>query len=246
MHFESDAVAVVTGAAGGIGRALAVTAAEHGLRVLLVDLDPQALERTAADLRGRSAGVATLVADVARAEDVDRIADTAFGLGPVQLVCSNAGVVAFGRAWEIPAVEWQQVMNVNFMATVHLVRAFVPRLIEAGRPAHLLVTGSMASVTARPGISPYVAAKHALLGLCETLYREFAEADVPLGVTLLMPGKVSTGMSREDYPEAITPDRTARVAFDAIARNQLFAFTHEDRIAEVDQRFTNIVGQRNP
>ena len=111
-------------------------------------------------------------------------------------------------------------MGVNFMATVHLVRAFVPRLLEAGEPAQLLVTGSMASVTARAGISPYVAAKHALLGLCESLNHELAAVNAAVGVTLLLPGKVSTGMSRADYPDAIEPDEAARIAFDAVAQRR--------------------------
>jgi short-subunit dehydrogenase len=138
------------------------------------------------------------------------------------------------------------VMGVNFMATVHLVRAFVPRLIEAGLPAQLLVTGSMASVTARAGISPYVAAKHALLGLCESLNQELADAGAGIGVTLLLPGKVATGMSREDYPDAITPDEAALIAFDAVAHGRPLAFTHADRIPEVERRFAAIVADGRP
>ena len=118
------------------------------------------------------------------------------------------------------AADWERVIGVNFMATVHLVRAFVPRLLEAGEPAQLLVTGSMASVTARAGISPYVAAKHALLGLCESLNHELAAVTAAVGVTLLLPGKVSTGMSRADYPDAIEPDEVARIAFAAVAQRR--------------------------
>jgi short-subunit dehydrogenase len=99
----------------------------------------------------------------------------------------------------------------------------------------------MASVTAPPGISPYVAAKHALLGLCESLNHELADADAEVGVTLMLPGKVATGMSREDYPDAITPDEAALIAFVAVAHGRPLAFTHADRIAEVEQRFAAIV-----
>jgi NAD(P)-dependent dehydrogenase (short-subunit alcohol dehydrogenase family) len=132
------------------------------------------------------------------------------------------------------------------MATVHLVRAFVPALIGGGRPARLLVTGSMASVTARPGIGPYVAAKHALLGLSESLNHELADAGADVGVTLLLPGKVATGMSRDDYPDAITPDEAARIAFDAVERDRPLAFTHADRIPEVERRFAAIVADGRP
>src|ERR1700742_2195379 len=159
MQMEPGRVAVVTGAASGIGLALAEAAAEAGLRVVLPDIAAAPLEAAAARLRGTGATVRTVVADVGRAEDIERVAAVAFELGSVQLVCSNAGIVPFGRAWEVSAADWERVMSVNFMATVRLVRVFVPRLIKTGDPAWLLITGSMASVTARPGISPYVAAK---------------------------------------------------------------------------------------
>jgi NAD(P)-dependent dehydrogenase (short-subunit alcohol dehydrogenase family) len=187
-----------------------------------------------------------VLADVSQPADIDRLARTAFALGSVQLVCSNAGIVVLGRAWELTAADWERVMGVNFMATVHLVRSFMPRLLAAGEPAQLLVTGSMASVTARPGIGPYVAAKHALLGLCETLNHELAAAGADVGVTLLLPGKVATGMSREDYPDAITPDEAARIAFDAIERDRPLAFTHADRVPEVERRFAAIVADGRP
>jgi NAD(P)-dependent dehydrogenase (short-subunit alcohol dehydrogenase family) len=246
MRIEPGRVAVVTGGAGGIGYALAVAAANRGLRVVLSDVRADALDAAADRLRESGAVVATVVTDVSKPADIDRLARTAFALGSVQLVCSNAGIVVTGRAWELTAADWERVMNINFMATVHLVRSFLPRLIEAGQPAQLLVTGSMASVTARPGISPYVAAKHALLGLCESLGHELADAGAAVGVTLLLPGKVATGMSRADYPDAITPDEAARIAFDAVRRRQPLAFTHADRIPEVEQRFAAIIADGYP
>jgi NAD(P)-dependent dehydrogenase (short-subunit alcohol dehydrogenase family) len=173
MQIEPGRLAVVTGGASGIGFALAAAAAERGMHIVLADVRADALEDAAARLRGSGAGVTTVAVDVSRPDDIERIARTAFGLGSVQLLCSNAGIVSFGRAWEVPASDWERVMAVNFMATVHLVRAFVPRLLEAGEAAQLLVTGSMAAVTAPAGISPYVAAKHALLGLCESLSRNW-------------------------------------------------------------------------
>ena len=246
MRMEQGRVAVVTGGASGIGYALAAAAASRGLPVVLSDVRADALDAAAGRLRESGAAVTTVVADVSQPADIDRLARTAFALGSVQLVCSNAGIVVAGRAWELTATDWERVMGVNFMATVHLARAFVPRLIEAGQPARLLVTGSMASVTARPGISPYVAAKHALLGLCESLNRELADTGADVGVTLLLPGKVATGMSREDYPDAITPDEAARIAFDAVTHDRPLAFTHADRIPEVEQRFAAIIADGRP
>jgi NAD(P)-dependent dehydrogenase (short-subunit alcohol dehydrogenase family) len=241
MRIEPGRVAVVTGGASGIGYALAAAAAGRGLHVVLSDIRADAVEAAGGRLRESGATVTTVVADVSRPADIDRLAQAAFAHGSVQLVCSNAGIVVLGRAWELTAADWDRVMNINFMATVHLARTFVPSLIKAGRPAQLLVTGSMASVTARPGISPYVAAKHALLGLCESLNHELADAGADVGVTLLLPGKVATGMSREDYPDAITPDEAARIAFNAVTHRRPLAFTHADRIAEVERRFAAIV-----
>jgi len=241
LQIEPGRVAVVTGAASGIGFALAAEAARSGMRVVLSDVRADALEAAAARLPAAAAAVTTVAADASRPDDIERLAAAAFQFGSVQLVCSNAGIVSFGRAWEIPADEWDRVMGVNFMATVHLARAFLPRLLDAGAPAQLLVTGSMASVTARAGISPYVAAKHALLGLTETLNQELAAVGEAVRVTLLMPGKVATGMSREDYPDAITPAETAQIAFEAVTRRQPFAFTHPDRIPEAEQRFARII-----
>ena len=246
MQIEPGRIAVVTGGAGGIGLALAAAATEHRMHVVLVDVRADALQVAAARLRGSGAAVTTAVAAVSRIEDIERVATTAFELGSVQLVCSNAGIVVHGRGWEVSALDWERGIGVNFMATVHLVRAFVPRLLEIGEPAHLLVTGSMASVTARAGISPYVAAKHALLGLCESLNHELAAIGPAVGMTLLMPGKVSTGMSRSDYPDAIAPGEAARIALEAVVHRRPFAFTHADRIPEVEQRFAAIVARGHP
>jgi NAD(P)-dependent dehydrogenase (short-subunit alcohol dehydrogenase family) len=246
MRIESGRVAVVTGGASGIGFALAAAAAGHGMLVVLVDVRADALEAAAARLHGSGAELTAVVADVSRPDDIERIARAAFESGRVQLVCSNAGIVGHGSAWEVSAAEWERVIGVDFMATVHLIRAFVPRLLDAGEPAQLLVTGSMASVTARAGISPYVAAKHALLGLCESVGKELAAVTTEVGVTLLLPGKVSTGMSRSEYPDAITADEAARIAFDAVARRRPVAFTHADRIPEVEQRFAAIIAGGRP
>ena len=246
MRIEPGRTAVVTGGASGIGYALAAAAAARGMRVVLADVRADAVEAAADRLRGSGAALTAVVADVSRPDDIGRVARAAFESGRVQLVCSNAGIVGRGAAWEVSAAEWERVIGVNFMATVHLIRAFVPRLLEAGEPAQLLVTGSMAAVTARAGISPYVATKHALLGLCESLGQELAAVTDAVGVTLLLPGQVSTGMSRAEYPEAITADEAARIAFDAVADRRPVAFTHADRIPEVERRFAAIVAGGRP
>src|ERR1700722_15551161 len=128
MRIGPGRVAAVTGGAGGIGYALATAAANRGLGVVLSDVRADALDAAADRLRESGAVVTPVVADVSQPADIDRLARTAFALGSVQLVCSNAGIVVLGRAWELTAADWDRVMNINFMATVHLARAFVPRL----------------------------------------------------------------------------------------------------------------------
>lgn len=246
MRIERERVAVVTGGASGIGLGLAEAAARRGMRLLLVDLHEERLEQAAARVRETGSRVETIVADVSDADAVERVADRAFAAGSVQLVCSNAGVVVHGNAWQISAADWERVLGVNLMGTVHVIRAFVPRLLQAHRPARLLVTGSMQSVTARAGISPYVAAKHGLLGLCESLHHDLAAADAPIGVTLMMPGQVGTAMSAQTRPESISPDETATIAFAAIEEDRLFAFTHQDRIPEIERRFAAILADGMP
>ncbi len=176
---------------------------------------------------------------------VASLAPTAFRLGPVQLVCSNAGIVVPGLSWEISAEQWDRVIGVNLMATVHLLRAFMPHLVAAGEPAHLLITGSMASVTARAGIAPYVSAKHALLGLAETVAAELDSVGADIGVTILMPGQVATGMTGAQ-PMMMSAEQVAEIALGAVADNRLFAFTHADRMAEIEQRFAAITAERPP
>src|ERR1700753_1306243 len=116
MRLEAGKIAVVTGGASGIGYALAAAAAKDGLPVVLSDIRADALEAAAARLRAGGAPVTTGPGDVSRPEHIEELAKTAFALGPVQLVCSNAGIVLSGRSWEISAADWDRVMNINFMA----------------------------------------------------------------------------------------------------------------------------------
>ncbi|MGX7678960.1 SDR family NAD(P)-dependent oxidoreductase [Jatrophihabitans sp. DSM 45814] len=248
MRLQSGRVAVVTGAASGIGLALASAAAEAGLNLVLSDIDDVRLETAAQTLRPYGVTVETIAGDVSDPSLVDRIADAAFALGSVQLVCSNAGIVVPGRVWEISQQDWHRVLDVNLWPTIHVFRAFIPRLIAAGEPAHLLVTGSMASVTARAGIGPYVASKHALLGLAETTFHELRQAEAPIGVTILMPGLVVTGMAQKgvSMPSALSSEQVAAIALDAVSDDRLFAFTHPERVPEVKRRFAAIVAGQAP
>lgn len=234
---------MVTGAASGIGRALADVAGSLKMRLVLVDVDQDGLDRAASDLRRSGLTVQALRLDVSEQASVDALAEAALALGPVQLVCSNAGVLIAGRTWELTDDQWARSLEVNLWATIRLIRAFVPHLIETGRPAHLLITGSMASVTTRPAIAPYSTCKHALLALAETTWMELHEIDAPVGVTLLMPGQVATGMvpGRAGENGLFDPAAVAEAAFAAMRADRLFAFTHPDRMQDVRDRMDRIL-----
>jgi NAD(P)-dependent dehydrogenase (short-subunit alcohol dehydrogenase family) len=248
MKLEPGRVAVVTGSAGGIGLAMADVAAAAGLHVLLADVDGDRLASAREQVAAHGTSVETITCDVGRYEEIERLAEAAYGLGDVQLVCSNAGIQRGGAVWELEPSTWRQVLDVNLMASVHICGVFLPRLIESGRPGHVVITGSMASVTARAGNGPYSVAKHGLLALAETTQHDLDAAGHPIGVTLLMPGLVATPLVKEygKAPSAISAARAAEVAFEAIAADRLFAFTHPDSVAGVRERFAAITEQRTP
>jgi NAD(P)-dependent dehydrogenase (short-subunit alcohol dehydrogenase family) len=245
VQLQRGRVAVITGAAGGIGLALAQGLARSGLHVVVSDLQAEQVEAATQSIRDAGGAATSVVADVSRPADIERLSEAAWSAGSVQVVCSNAGIVRNGPAWSVSDEDWEQVIDVNLMASVHLVRAFVPRLIEQGKPAHMLFTGSMGSVTARAGNAPYTVAKHGLLALAESLQLDLAAGGHPVGVTLLMPGLVATPMTGSfaaGNPEAISAEEAADVALGAIAGDRLFAFTQPDRLESVRARFAAIVG----
>lgn len=179
------ATAVVTGAASGIGRALARQLAAEGHRVHLVDVaDTREL---AAELGGWPARV-----DVS---DPDQMADLAVAASDARLVCLNAGIVgqSLGPAWEVPDDEWRRLLDVNVLGVVNGLRALVPGLLASGQPAQILITASLAGLLTFPAGGAYAATKHAVIAIAEQA--SLALHDTPVSVTLLCPALVRTAMS---------------------------------------------------
>ncbi len=193
MKDFQDKIAVITGAASGIGRALADVFAEEGMRLVLADVEPTALAKAASELTAEGYDVLPVVTDVRRAEDVQRLADqTISEFGAVHLVCNNAGVFAGGTLWESPIEDYDWLFGVNVWGVVHGIRTFVPIMLEQDTECHILNTASMAALTVMPFAGIYHATKHAVLALSEALHHELAARDAKIKVSALCPELVST------------------------------------------------------
>ena len=204
MQLTAGKVAVVTGAASGIGLALATRFARAGLDLVLADVDEAALKEAAAGVAALGVEVAAVPTDVSDEASVQALAAAAVSrFGGVNLVCNNAGVVARSDPWFGPMSPWQWVMGVNFWGVVHGVRAFLP-LLAAQSEAHIVNTASIAGLA--PGFSPaYDASKHAVVAITEDLYSMMQMAGLPIGVSVLCPGWVRTGIldAERNWPDQL-------------------------------------------
>jgi NAD(P)-dependent dehydrogenase (short-subunit alcohol dehydrogenase family) len=245
-------VAVVTGAASGIGLGIAEAFAEAGMKVVLADMDTDRLLAVRARLAGLGHEVAAVVTDVGDPAQVEALADaTIDAFGDVHVICNNAGVVRAGRTWELPLEDWALVLRVNLLGVVHGVRSFVPRLLASGHEGHVVNVASMAAVTPVPGIGPYNVSKHGVLALSETLQAELGAAGAPIGVTVVMPGRVRSRLGlAPDAPDAdraplevgvIEAEAVGAQVLDAIRTGRLHLFTHPERKPDVERRFGRIL-----
>jgi NAD(P)-dependent dehydrogenase (short-subunit alcohol dehydrogenase family) len=217
-------VAVVTGAASGIGRALAAAWAAEGMRVVMADVEAPALTDAASALRATGAEVLEVVTDVRDAAQVEALAERAVAAyGGVHVACNNAGVARSGLAmWDGPLAAWEWTLGVNLWGVIHGMRAFVPRMIAQGE-GHVVNTASLAGLTASGILGPYAVSKYAVVGLSEELYLNLQMLGAPVGVSVLCPGPVSTGIvtAERNGPaelRATTLDPGAAMIHDALAQ----------------------------
>jgi NAD(P)-dependent dehydrogenase (short-subunit alcohol dehydrogenase family) len=227
-------VAVITGAASGIGAGLARVAVRRGMRVVLADRDGALLADLAGELGDKAVAAPT---DVTDPDALEALAAAAYHrFGQVDMVFNNAGILTTGLSWEVTAEKWQQVMDVNVLGVVNGIRAFVPRLIAAERPARIIITSSIGGFLPSPLLGPYSASKFALVAIAETLAGELATLKSQVSVSLIAPGAVKTQIFRDESTNAsgsflahmlamtqehgLSPDAFAARVFDAIDRGE--------------------------
>lgn len=200
-------VAVVTGAASGIGRAFGRSCAARGMKLVLADVEREALAVTAAELRAGGASVVAVLTDVARAEDVERLAEkTLDRFEAVHLLFNNAGVGLVGPSvWESTPADWEWLLGVNLSGVVHGLRVFVPRMLEQAGESHIVNIASAAGLVSPPGMGLYNACKSGVVALSATLHHELTLAKFEIKVSVVCPGLVRTRMpdSARNRPTAL-------------------------------------------
>jgi NAD(P)-dependent dehydrogenase (short-subunit alcohol dehydrogenase family) len=275
MQDLAGRVAVVTGAASGIGLALSRRLGADGMRVMMADIDEQALAAAAESLAAEGITAATAVTDVSNAGSVDALARaTLRRFGAAHVVCNNAGVSRGGPTWDIPLPMWEWIVAVNLFGIVHGIRSFLPHLL-AQEEGHIVNTASVGGLLAGPWMSPYHATKHAAVAISESLYQELAAIGSPVGVSVLCPGSVRTRIHEayrnwparygpwpvvEDPPAIARWRRTASAAVeagldpavvatavrDAIVADRFWIFTHPGYDGAIADRYDGAVRGRNP
>lgn len=239
-------VAVITGAASGIGAGLAREAARRGMQVVLADRDAAAMEKIATDIGESALSVPTDVTDITAVEELAERAHRRFGA--VDLLFNNAGVMTTGLSWEIPVDKWEASWKINVDGILNGLRAFVPRLISADRPARIINTASVGGFLPSPLMAPYSATKFAVVALTEALAGELKMLGTKIEVSLLAPGPVKSGIFREPPPDAaeqfhgvmtsmleqngLEPDAFAARVFDAIDRGDYWIIPQPEAFDE--------------
>ncbi len=244
----SDFHAFITGAARGIGRALAEAGHGAGMRVSLADIDHESATRLAASLSPSGERVTAHSMDVTSADAWQRAVDAAENhLGPINLLINAAAVSAGGTPMEdIPLDQWRRVLETNVTGTFLGIKTVVPRLKARGQAAHIVNVASGAGLIATPGLGAFHASKYAVVGLSEALRLELAPHDI--GVTVVCPGPahgISTSPGRAAAltfrSRAVSPDSVALQTLTAILENDPYVITHAELLPAVKSRFEAIL-----
>lgn len=253
-------VAVITGAASGIGAGLARHAASLGMNLVLADWDEAALQELAASL---STNVVAVPTDVRDETAVQSLAKATFAkFGAVDLLFNNAGVLSSGLSWEIDSATWQRSLDINIGGVMNVIRVFVPKMIGADRPARIINTSSVGGFLTSPFMSPYSATKFAIVAISEALAGELAALGSKVQVSLLAPGPVKSAIMDEQAPSeteqfmtmlrdmneenGMTPDEFAPLVFEAIERGEYWIIPQPDMLDPALRERTDMILARKP
>jgi len=206
MQDVSGKVAVITGAASGIGRGMAESFADAGMKLVLSDIEEDALTKVAETLRGAGTEVHAVVTDVSKHDQVEALADeTLKRFGAVHVLCNNAGVVTRATStWETTLDDWAWILGVNLMGVIHGIRTFIPIMLEQDAESHIVNTASLAGLIAGADNAPYGVTKFGVVSLSEHIYLELQRAEAKTGISVLCPGFVATDIldaERNRLPE---------------------------------------------
>jgi NAD(P)-dependent dehydrogenase (short-subunit alcohol dehydrogenase family) len=255
-------VAVVTGAASGLGRAMAERFAAEGMRVVLSDIDRAGLDDAARSLTEAGAEVHAVAADVSAADDVEHLADESFTrFGAVHLLCNNAGVVKSARVWALTLDDWRWVLGVDLWSVIHGIRSFVPRMLAQGGSGHVVNTASMTGLLPMPRLAAYSTAKSGVVALSESLQLDLDAEGADIGVSVFCPGFVATRItdsarnrpaSLADTTEAtgprtvsgvqptLTAEEAAGQVLDAVRTRRFWILTHAGYAPVIRERAARI------
>lgn len=268
-------VAVITGAASGIGRGIAEWCVRAGVKVVLADIDGGALSKAEAELKAIGSTVLSIRTDVSKRSDVESLARCAFdAFNNVHLLFNNAGIAAGGASWEATWNDWEWVLGVNLWGVIHGVKVFTPLMIAQDTECHIVNTASSAGLITGGFSAPYSVSKHAVVALSESLYLTLQQRSSQVNVSVLCPGMVKTNIANVERnrpvelcnePVALTPemqagraafeallqasmppDQVAEMVFDAIRRKQFYILTHPEWVDVIRLRTEKLLSMKNP
>ena len=275
MKIFKDRVAVVTGGASGLGRAMALRFAHEGMKIVLADIEKDALGKTEKEFREAGYPVLAVRTDVSSGRDVDALADKAFkAFGGVHVLCNNAGVAPGGTVWEQSEKDWEWTLGVNVWGVIHGIRAFVPRMLEQNIEGHVVNTASVAGLLSPPGMAMYCVSKHAVVTLTECLHHDLIAFGAKIRASVLCPAFVPTGISdsernrpatlREEKVKSqtdlereerlrhavksgrVSAEQVADLVFESIRDDKFYILPHQKIKPAIEMRMQDILLERDP
>jgi NAD(P)-dependent dehydrogenase (short-subunit alcohol dehydrogenase family) len=226
-------VAVVTGGASGLGRAMAQRFAREGMHLVLADVQQDALDRAVTEFAAAGHTAIGVRCDVSKADQVDALRDAALKrFGKVHVVCNNAGVAPGGLAWESTVADWEWCLGVNVYGVIHGIRSFVPAILAHGEEGHIVNTASVAGLISPPGMAIYCVSKHAVVTLTECLHHDLASKTDKVKASVLCPAYVPTAIadSERNRPADLRNPERARSAEEIAREEQLRKAVSSGRI----------------